>query len=74
MAENKPNSGALFPNQYKNADTHPDLTGPFTGPNGEELQIAAWQNQSDNGKKYLSVSVTKKKPKETAQEEDDLLF
>jgi uncharacterized protein (DUF736 family) len=75
MADNKPNTGALFKNQYKESDNHPDYTGPFTGPNGEDMQIAAWMNKTKDGMQYMSLSVSEKKQKsEPAQTQDDLPF
>lgn len=76
MADNKPNTGALFRNQYKESDKHPDYTGPFTGPSGEELQIAAWMNKTKDGMQYMSLSVSEKKQKSEsdAKGQDDLPF
>ena len=51
------NSGALFKNDYKESEKQPDYSGPFTGPNGEELRIAAWLREKD-GKKFMSVKVS----------------
>lgn len=67
MSYDNRNSGALFRNDKK-ADNHPDYTGPFTGPNGEELQIAAWLRTSKAGKTYMQVKVSPPfKPKEKGQ-------
>jgi len=77
MAENKPNTGALFKNKYKESDSHPDYTGPFVGPNGEEQQIAAWMNKSKDGLQYMGVIVSDKLEKADSVEKttsDDIPF
>ena len=63
MNQDKPNTGALFKNDYKERDNQPDYKGPFTGPNGEPLEIAAWLRESKGGKKYMSVAISEKREK-----------
>lgn len=54
---NKDNSGALFREVDKKSDKHPDYKGNCM-VNGEMMYIAAWINESQNGKKYMSLSFT----------------
>ena len=53
---NKDNSGALF-KEEKKTEKHPDYKGSCL-VNGEQMYIAAWINESQNGKKYMSLSFT----------------
>lgn len=57
--ENKPNTGALF-KRDKASESTPDYSGPFYGPYGTEMEIAAWLKTSANGVKYMSVKVSEK--------------
>ena len=57
MANQKDNSGALFKEKEKKSEKHPDYKGNCM-VNGEVLYIAAWINESQNGKKYMSLSFT----------------
>ena len=54
MATNKNNSGALF-KEEKKSEKHPDYKGDSL-INGQKMYIAAWINESQNGKKYMSLS------------------
>ena len=53
---NKDNSGALF-KEEKKSEKHPDYKGNCM-VNGEVMYIAAWINESQGGKKYMSLSFT----------------
>ena len=57
------NSGALFRNDRKEKDTHPDHTGTAT-INGVDFWISAWVKEK-NGKKYFSLAF---KPKDQQAE------
>ena len=52
---NKDNSGALFKEEEKKSEKHPDYKGNCL-VNGERTYIAAWINESQGGKKYMSLS------------------
>ena len=54
---NKDNSGALFREEDKKSEKHPDYKGNCM-VNGEMMYIAAWINEAQNGKKYMSLSFT----------------
>lgn len=59
--EQKPNSGALFPNKRKESEKHPDLTGTLD-VEGQQFWINAWSKTSKtNGEEWLSISI---RPKE----------
>lgn len=53
----KDNRGYLYPNSNKTKPTHPDYTGTVI-TDGKEWRLAAWENQSTDGKKYLSLIVS----------------
>lgn len=57
MNENakKDNRGYLYPNKNKNKPTQPDYTGKVL-IDGKELRISAWENQTPEGNKYLSLA------------------
>ena len=59
MTDKRDNSGALFRNDRKEADNHPDYTGNAM-IDGKEYWINAWLKEG-NGKKFFSFSF---KPKE----------
>ena len=56
MTNQKDNSGALF-KEDKKSEKHPDYKGSCM-VKGEVMYIAAWINESQNGKKYMSLSFT----------------
>lgn len=51
----KDNRGFLYPNKNKNKPTQPDYTGKVV-VNSKELKISAWENQTPEGNKYLSLA------------------
>ncbi len=59
MKERKDNSGALFPNDRKETDNHPDRTGSCR-IGGVDYWISGWIKEGDKGQ-YMSLSF---KPKE----------
>ena len=54
---NKDNSGALFKEEEKKSEKHPDYKGNCL-VNGQRMYIAAWINTAESGKKYMSLSFT----------------
>ena len=59
----KPNKGALFDNDRKETERHPDMTGSLN-VGGVDFFISAWKNEAQSsGKQYLKLSVTKKEKK-----------
>lgn len=70
------NSGALFKNDRKESEKHPDYKGSIN-VDGVEYWVSSWINESKSGKKYLSLKLNKKeeevKPK-TEDKFDDVPF
>jgi len=63
------NRGVLFPNKYKeDGDKKPNYTGSVD-VQGEQWRLAAWENTSKNGVKYISLVVSEPKEKEEVEEE-----
>jgi hypothetical protein len=58
MSENK-NSGALFRNDKRETEKHPEYTGKIT-IEGVEYYLSAWVNEMRNGQKYFSIKATPK--------------
>lgn len=52
------NSGALFKNE-KQSDKHPDYKGSLN-VEGKDYWVSSWVNESQAGKKYLSLKLTLK--------------
>jgi hypothetical protein len=61
--EQKPNTGALFRNDQKEAETHADYRGDCT-IDGKQYYINSWLKEGKGGKKYMSLSF---KPKQARQ-------
>lgn len=53
------NSGALFPNDRKTKQSHPDYKGTMTDADGQEFWISAWVKQGKKGE-FLSLAFEKK--------------
>mgnify|MGYP003110673687 FL=1 len=77
--EQKINTGAIFKNNYKKADTHPDYKGKMNCE-GLEKEVALWVRETKNGEKFFSMAISEPyKPSETPAiakptTEDDLPF
>ena len=52
--EQKNNTGAIFKNDYKKTEQHPDYKGKAMIDN-KAKDVAVWLNESQNGKKYFSI-------------------
>jgi len=53
------NRGALFKNNNKETDRHPDYKGSIN-VGGTEYWLSAWMKTSAKGTRYMSLSVTEK--------------
>lgn len=74
--ETKEGGGALFKNEYKTKETHPDYKGNAL-INGVEMEVAAWVKKSQDGKKtFMSLSIKPKqdRPSSVPITEEDLPF
>jgi hypothetical protein len=60
--QQKDNEGALFANDRKETEKHPDYKGDAL-IGGTQYYLSAWINTSKNGVKYMKTSYT---PKEQA--------
>jgi uncharacterized protein (DUF736 family) len=60
------NGGAIFPNDRKEKETHPDFRGTIN-VEGTEYWLKGWKKTSKTGTKFLSLALNPKeveKPKE----------
>ena len=57
--QQKDNSGALFKNDKKESDSHPDYKGSAM-INGSEFWVSGWINISSAGTKYMKFSYSPK--------------
>ena len=53
--EQRNNSGAIFKNDNKKAENHPDYKGKVL-VNGKEMEVALWVKISAKGVNYFSAS------------------
>ena len=79
------NRGALFKNDRREKDTHPEYKGSIN-VDGEEYWLSAWVKTSNSGQKFFSLTVQAKntksvplpKPRSIIQEDnpvdDDIPF
>lgn len=56
MAREYKGTGALFKNNYKKEDRHPDYKGEIE-MGGLKYDLAAWLRESKNGNKYMSIII-----------------
>lgn len=56
------NRGALFVNERKEKDTHPDFTGRIN-VDGKDYWLSSWMKVSKAGKKFMSLAVNPIEPK-----------
>jgi len=64
VAYSNENSGALFKNDDKSNERHPDYKGSLN-VNGVDFWISSWLKTSKAGAKYMSLSVTPKNENNT---------
>jgi hypothetical protein len=71
------NRGALFKNERRPTDKHPDYTGEID-VEGVAYRLAGWVRESKIGKKFLSLAITPldDQPRRAApkHEEDEIPF
>jgi uncharacterized protein (DUF736 family) len=74
--QTKPNTGALFKNDKKETESHPDYRGNID-VNGVDHWISGWLNTSPKGVKYMSLKINPKEaqtpkpaPKQVKQVDD----
>lgn len=72
MSYDNTNSGVLFRNDKDGNEKRPDYTGKIN-VDGEEKRLAAWIKDGKNGK-FLSISVSDFKKKQTPAFDDDVPF
>lgn len=65
--EMKDGSGSLFKNHKKERETHADYNGSIK-VEGKEYWLNAWVKESKEGKKFFSLSVKPKQPKQGGQQ------
>ena len=53
--ETRINTGAIFKNDNKKADNHPDYKGKVN-VNGKDMEVALWLKTSAKGVKFMSAS------------------
>jgi uncharacterized protein (DUF736 family) len=53
--ETRINTGAIFKNDNKKAENHPDYKGKVN-VNGKEMEVALWLKTSAKGVKFMSAS------------------
>ena len=68
------NSGALFRNDKKETEKHPDYKGSLN-VDGTDYWLSAWLKESKEGKKFMSLSVQPKDGQaKSKQPDEDLPF
>ena len=53
--ETKNNTGAIFKNDKKTSENHPDYKGKVN-VNGKDMEVALWLKESKAGTKYFSAT------------------
>ena len=69
--EKRDNTGALFTNDKKQKETHPDMNGKITIL-GREFYVSAWKKQTGQGKGYLSLSIKPVDEQKPQQQNNDI--
>lgn len=61
------NRGALFKNDRKEKDSHPDYRGTIN-IDGQEFWLSAWVKKAASGASFMSLSVQPKEAQQTSQQ------
>ena len=64
------NGGALFPNDKKEKETHPDFRGTIN-VEGKDFWIKGWKKEAKSGMKFLSLSIQSKEEVKPSTTEED---
>jgi|TARA_Y100000310_G_scaffold84285_1_gene81099 uncharacterized protein (DUF736 family) len=68
---NEPGRGVLFRNRFKEEnEKRPDFVGSLN-VDGVDYELAAWQNTSKNGVKYLSLRLGDEVKEKEAEKKDE---
>jgi len=69
--QQKPNTGAIFKNEKKQKDTHPDYRGTID-VDGVPKEISLWVKKSKSDKSYFSVQISEPwKPEQKATQKTE---
>jgi hypothetical protein len=63
MTYDNTNRGAIFENDRKENDNHPDMKGQIN-VEGAEFWVSGWWKEDRNGNEYMSLSVNPKQPQQ----------
>ena len=65
--EHKEGKGTIFPNDYKQQESHPDFRGKAMWK-GEVIEISLWEGETQSGVKKFGVGISEPRaPKEKPQ-------
>lgn len=70
--EQKPGTGAIFKNDYKQQDNHPDYRGKGKDLQGNEIEISMWVKKTKDGKSYFSFQMQEPYDKGAAPKKESI--
>lgn len=70
MSYNDNLTGALFPNGNKQYENSPDMTGSCV-VSGVTYNIGGWFHETPDGRKYVKMRLTVRKPRDGAEKKDN---
>lgn len=62
------NRGAIFKNDRKTTESHPDYTGT-QNVNGQDFWVSMWVKTTKDGKPFFSTSIKPKEARTTASDD-----
>lgn len=68
MTYDNTNQGAIFVNENRQSESHPNMKGSIN-IEGKEYWVSAWSNTSKAGAKYLSLKVNPKEEQRAPQQQ-----